>query len=680
MAATTVERVTALAAEMGGLAILAATLAAVTALVYRWYVREQVPGGLAVLVGVSGVAAYLNTTTALGQVIVGETAPTDAERALFNIAAFAIGAGGAVLGRRVGDRFGQDVLLGERFGDVDGDVGRLVKSVGRVVSVELPEEIEDATGYDPVPAATKEKLAGRTFLFPRGLTVDELRGRLIQRLQADYAVGHVDLELTDEGDVTYLALGSRAAGIGPTLPPATNAVALRADPAFAASAGDLVQVWETDPPRRVLTGELRGVADETVTVAIDGADTPKVDPTEQYRLVTLPVTDRPDREFASLLRAAEETFSTVSVEAGSPLHGLPVGALDLTVVAVRPEDGGPVALPAPSYLLSPGETVSAIARPEALRRLETAARPLDPSLVEPGRTRSAGPAMADQSPRQDTAAADQPPPNDRSESDDGGSGPDEPASSTAAAPDEPATGDRPDADSSEATGQADGSSFQDLKDEFETGEADWDGDEKDGTEDSESPLDETDDGGADRTTQPSSQADGSSFQDLKDEFEAGEADWSEDEDDNAPSTATEVAFGDEEEDDPTSPDDGSDDGTESDDDLFDGDDLSDLTFEDDAETADDDLAALGGETGDEPALEDDVDDLSVDNTEGTSADESDSEDGDDEDSDDEDEDDDDDSGGGGASFQQLKEEFESGEADWEDDISDSPGGDMRLDE
>jgi len=37
-------------------------------------------------------------------------------------------------------------------------------------------------------------------------------------------------------------------------------------------------------------------------------------------------------------------------------------------------------------------------------------------------------------------------------------------------------------------------------------------------------------------------------------------------------------------------------------------------------------------------------------------------------------------GGGSKSFAQLKEEFESGDADWEDDVSDSPGGDMRLDE
>lgn len=56
----------------------------------------------------------------------------------------------------------------------------------------------------------------------RGLTVDELRRRITTRLREDYGVGNVDIELTEEGTVDYLAVGSRAAGIGPTPPaPAT---------------------------------------------------------------------------------------------------------------------------------------------------------------------------------------------------------------------------------------------------------------------------------------------------------------------------------------------------------------------------------------------------------------------------------------------------------------------------
>jgi len=151
-----------------------------------------------------------------------------------------------------------------------------------VTTVELPEDVADIVGYDPVTEETKETLAGRRFLFPRRLTKAELRERLVARLKTDYGVGHVDVEFGDDGSVEFLAVGTRAAGIGPTLPPATNAVAIRADPAHAASAGDLVQVWGDRSDETRPDGELRGIAGDVVTVAIDAADTPKLNPTERY--------------------------------------------------------------------------------------------------------------------------------------------------------------------------------------------------------------------------------------------------------------------------------------------------------------------------------------------------------------------------------------------------------------
>ena len=360
-------------AELLGLGIAVATVSGLVALLYRWYVREHVPNGLAVLFGLTVVALYLGTTTALGQVIGGEEDVLELRAVLPNLAAFAVGGVASYAGLKIGDRLGTDLFVTTGRRDVEADVSEIVQTVGRVTSVKLPEEIDDIVGYDPMPEATKETLENRRFLFPRRLTRDELRNRLVSRLKADYGVGHVDVELDDSGTVTYLAVGSRAAGIGPTLPPSTNAVAIRADPANAASAGDLVQVWGTDPPRRLLTGELRGVAGETVTVAIDAAETPKVDQTERYRLVTLPVEERPDREFASLLRAADETMGTVTVGRGSALDGATVGSVDATVVAITHEGTTPRTIPAADESLSAGDVLYLIAKPAALRSIETAA-------------------------------------------------------------------------------------------------------------------------------------------------------------------------------------------------------------------------------------------------------------------------------------------------------------------
>ncbi len=367
------ERLTELGIQFVGLALLAGVIALVAAFLYRWYVRERIPWGLALLLGLAGVAAYLNTTTVLGEIISGSDDVTQAQEALFNIGAFGAGAVGARLGRRSGDGFA-DALFGEAtVSTIDEGVGRVVKAVGRVVTVELPEEIDDVVGYDPVSPATKQALAGRRFLFPRGLTVDELRSRLVTRIKADYAVGHVDVEVDADGTVGFLAVASRAAGIGPTLAPATKAIALRADPAFAASAGDVVQVWAGSPPERLFTAELRGVAGDVVTLAIDAADVDSVDQSRRHRLVTLPIGDRTDREFASILRAADETHTAVTVQSGSPIEGLTVGSLDVTVLGVTSPGSQPDTLPPPSRIIAAGDVVNAIARPEALRRLEAAA-------------------------------------------------------------------------------------------------------------------------------------------------------------------------------------------------------------------------------------------------------------------------------------------------------------------
>jgi len=370
--------VTTTVAGVIGLSLVAAGLAAAVALVYRWYVRERVPGGLPILAGMGAVALYLNSSRALSQVIgpiSGGGNPLDETTAILNITTFLLAGLAARAGTDVGDRVGTDLFVATGAKQFEGDVSRVVQAVGRVITVEMPDEFDDIVGYDPVPDETKAALAGKTFVFPRRLTVNELRDRLVTRLKGDYAVGHVDVELGEDGTVEYIALGSRASGIGPTLPPETSAVAIRADPAFATSTGDLVQVWETDPAERVLTAEVRGIASDVVTLAVDAADTRKIDDTTEYKLVTLPVETRPDREFASLLRAADETMAAVPVGERSGLAGQPIGALAVTVVAIRPDDGPVEPLPSRERQIAAADTLYLIATPEAIRRVETAARP-----------------------------------------------------------------------------------------------------------------------------------------------------------------------------------------------------------------------------------------------------------------------------------------------------------------
>lgn len=367
---------TAVAARVLGMAALAGVLAGGSAIAYRWYAGERVQEGLAILVGLAGVAVYLNTTTALGQAIGGSPGLFDLEMALVNVGTFVLAGFGTLVGRAAGDRLAIETSMVTGRHEIPTDVSRLVRSVGRVVEVELPEEIEDIDGYDPVDPETKTALSGTTLLFPRGLTVAELHDRLRTRLADDHGVGHVDVELADDGTVEYLAVGSRAAGIGPTLAPGTAAVAVHADPAFAASSGDAVELWHVDDePERVAIGELRATAGDLVTIALETEEALSLDPSPRYRLVTRPTSHRPDREFASLLRIADETMDAVTVAEGSQLAGTALDDLAVTVVAVQPPQGALIAVPERSRILEPGDVIYAVGTPEGLRGLEAAAAP-----------------------------------------------------------------------------------------------------------------------------------------------------------------------------------------------------------------------------------------------------------------------------------------------------------------
>ena len=654
VAGVTMTEVTGLVAQVGGLAILAGTLAAVVAGLYRWYAGEEVPRGLGLLAGLGGVALYLNTTSALAEVISRQGGPTETQVALFNIAAFTVAAGGAEVGRRVGDRFESDVFLGGDRGT--DDVGRLGRALGRVREVRLPEEIEDVVGYDPVEERTREALEGETFVFPRGLGAEELEARLVARLKTDYGVGTVDVDVAADGTVAHLGVGRRAAGIGPTLPPATNAVAVRADPPFAASAGDLVQLWETDPARRVLTGELRGVAEDVVTLAIDAADTPKVDPHTEYRLVTLPVEDRPDREFASLLRAADETYTSVAVEAGSPLAGAPVGALSVAVVALADEAGETATLPPREAVIEPGTTLFAVGTPDRLRRLEAAATALPPG------TASTSP------PASTTGVAGAPGTAESGTSGPAGTG-EAPPTAPAGATDEAAGEDR---EETTGAGETTPPTFDDLAEADEEATADADD------------LEDL----ADSTAEEAA-GDAAGFEDLafgeaeeQSEADTGDGDEGRVEDDRVEDGVPgEGATTDQDGDAEVESDEGEEggDGEEgSVDGRGTGAQLSDDDDSDDSDASGDDSDASG----------DDSDARDEDNDDGDPAEEDEEDDDDDgapaEEDDDEDGEDGDESGGSdgndGSTFAQLKAEFESGDPDWADEISDSPGGDMRLDE
>jgi hypothetical protein len=378
-------------ARVLGMALLGGLAGVVLGALYRGMTDERAPPVYPLLVGLGVVGAWLNTASALIAVV--GTEPMALERATTNLLALIAGGVGALGGARVGDDLAPDVLALAGRRDLDREVGRVVQTVGRFTAVRVPEEIADIEGDEPVADAKKAELAGRELLFPRGLTVAELRERLVDRLKRDYGVGRVDAELSETGELTHLALGRRPAGVGATLPPGRAAVAVEADPAFDASPDDRVQVWEraADPAegsddgpspsaaddkpegaRRVATADVRAVDGDVVTLSLPSDRARTIDQGATHRLVTLPTGERPEREFVSLLRAANETMEKLPIGSGSVLDGVPVAALKPHVVAVDAE-GAVTTLPDPRYVLRGGETVYVVGRADELRRVRFAA-------------------------------------------------------------------------------------------------------------------------------------------------------------------------------------------------------------------------------------------------------------------------------------------------------------------
>lgn len=356
-----------------GMAVLSTIAAGIVAAVYRGMTGQTIPTVYPLVVGIGAAGVWLNTASALVAVLGQE--PAVFEGAATNVVALAAAAVGAVTGARGGDVLAPDVLALTGQRDLDREVSRVVRTVGRFTTVQIPKRIHDIEGDEPVDAAKKEELAGRELVFPRGLTVSQLRERLIDRIKRDYGIGRVDVEVTETGEITHLAVGRRVAGIGATLPPRTAAVAVEADPGFDASPDDRVQAWEQRDGRTepVTSADVRAVDGDTVTLALGTSQARTIDQSTPHRLVTLPSRERPDREFAALLRAAHETMEAITIEASAPLTGLPVGALKPPVVALQRGEST-TTLPPAEQELAAGDTVYVVGRQDELRRVRTAAQ------------------------------------------------------------------------------------------------------------------------------------------------------------------------------------------------------------------------------------------------------------------------------------------------------------------
>ncbi|AQL42158.1 hypothetical protein BV210_05280 [Halorientalis sp. IM1011] len=355
-----------------GFGLYAGVVATGVAFVYRKYTTYPLPIGASVVVGTVFPAIWLNLVGLLRDVIVEPTPLLHYGTGAYLLGAFFVSAVASAGGRWIGDHLACEVFGITRL-DAHGELARLVRSAGLVIAVELPETVADAEGYPPVDEESKRELAGRRMLFPRRLSVAELESRLVTRIERDFPVDHVSVSVTDEGEVTYLAVGRRPAGIGPSLPPETVAVAVRGDPPADANTGDPVEVWTAvdgagEEAQLVATGTFRASVGDVTTLQVAAADADELDAGARYRLVTQPADPNDVNELVSVVRAADETVTSVTVADGGPLDGEFAGWLPADVLVVD-RDGETTPFPDDRDPLRAGDTVYVLGTPGQLRDL-----------------------------------------------------------------------------------------------------------------------------------------------------------------------------------------------------------------------------------------------------------------------------------------------------------------------
>lgn len=351
------------AVRLVGLGLVALLVAGVVAGLYRWRTTRPFPPATGTFLGVATVALWMLWELLAGGGFLSSLPLEHDGNAVYGVGVILTGAVLGTSGSRLGDRIGCEIYALDRI-DADGEVADLLRSARVVTPVALPASVEDVDGYLPATPATKRALSERQFLLPSGLSDRELRSRVESRIVTDFAVDHAGLTVED-GDVTALAVGRRVRGLGPTLPPGTTAVGIRADPPATTSQGERVEIWETDGGQRLVArGRLRSTNGDLATVVVD-EDAAPLRPDRRYRLVTPPARPADHERLVSILRSVEETTVRVPIADGDPLEGEFVDWLPGAVLVVERDDGILV-LPDDRTTLRAGDTAYLVGHPDEL--------------------------------------------------------------------------------------------------------------------------------------------------------------------------------------------------------------------------------------------------------------------------------------------------------------------------
>ncbi|ELZ94052.1 hypothetical protein C440_10543 [Haloferax mucosum ATCC BAA-1512] len=305
---------------------------------------------------------------------------------------------GSLYAHNRGDAFANDIprkvslrKLTERT--LSTDVVELVGGRGQV-RVAVSGEVGDIEGYPPVPLDIRTAIRNGEWTFPADIPLVELESRFADRLQTEFDLAAVEVQLDERARAT-VAAAAPVGGLSKRLPPGKRAVSVTAlVPTGLAQGDDVVVVAAGETVPATVVG-VESVAETPVTTeSNDGEsddDAPKaapraptavggegrvtlavarttVEPLLQNDVERFVVTSRGVRrefELVSLLRRAGKRFARLSVGADGPLDDVTLGdagvrdTFGVAVLAVR-HGGSWTIAPRGDQRVAAGDTVYAV--------------------------------------------------------------------------------------------------------------------------------------------------------------------------------------------------------------------------------------------------------------------------------------------------------------------------------
>ncbi len=170
---------------------------------FRYFTREQFSSIMGIIIGLGIVGISGGLLAILDQPTIGGVVQILTASLII------------ALGVKYGDRMAvkmpkQGISLYKMFSRA--------KRKGRII-VKMPSEnlIRNIAGKPRVMDSLKKELSGKEFVFPFDLPIEELVKRVRRQLMTDWGFGDVEIELNEEGEVTYLAVADREQSISETI-------------------------------------------------------------------------------------------------------------------------------------------------------------------------------------------------------------------------------------------------------------------------------------------------------------------------------------------------------------------------------------------------------------------------------------------------------------------------------